>query len=140
MKAHMRLSIGTLVALALLIAACAAPKTAMPSTETRKNADGYYDISVEQLAEMMDGSEFTLINVHIPYEGNIPQTHLSIPYNTITDHLDELPAKDAPIVLYCATGPMSTRAAKDLAAQGYSNVMEVDGGMRAWTAAGYEIE
>jgi rhodanese-related sulfurtransferase len=34
---------------------------------------------------------------------------------------------------------MSTTAAKDLAALGYTNIAELDGSMRAWAAAGHEI-
>jgi rhodanese-related sulfurtransferase len=135
--------IGLLLAvLALLPAACG---TAPPASDGdavlgyAKNADGYADITVEQLAELVEKEEVTLVNVHIPYEGELPNTDLFIAYDEIADHLDELPAKDAPIVLYCRSGGMSTSAAQELAELGYSNVLEVDGGFNAWKAAGYEL-
>jgi rhodanese-related sulfurtransferase len=144
------------VALLLLVASCArATSYARVASDARapaaaplpqdlaslpKNGDGYTDITAQQLSEVLadENRDLTLVNVHIPYEGEIPQTDLFIPFNEITDHLDELPDKDAPIILYCAGGPMSTSAAKALVPLGYSNLMELDGGMWAWDRAGYE--
>jgi len=131
-----------LAALLLLVAACAqapSPAPAEPATLS-KNASGYTDITVQQLATMLEDKDFTLVNVHIPYGEDIPQTDLPIPFNEIADHLDELPDKDAPIVLYCRSGNMSTTAAKTLVSLGYINALEVDGGMRAWETAGYPLE
>jgi rhodanese-related sulfurtransferase len=104
-----------------------------------RNADGYADISVEELAGLLKREEVTLVNVHIPYEGELPETDLFIPYNEVVDHLDQLPDKDAPVALYCRSGGMSTSAAQELGALGYTNVMEVDRGFKAWKAAGYEL-
>jgi rhodanese-related sulfurtransferase len=100
---------------------------------------GFADITVDQLAEMLEKEEFTLVNVHIPYEGEIPQTDLHIPFDEIADHTAELPDKEASVVLYCMTGPMSETAAEALVSLGYTKVKEVDGGMRAWEAAGHEL-
>jgi rhodanese-related sulfurtransferase len=137
---------GALLPIALLLAACggasAGPALAptAPAVEGfARNGDGYADISVDQLVALMANKDFTLVNVHIPYEGEIPQTDLFIPFDEIQNHLDQLPAKDAPIVLYCRSGSMSTTAAQALVRAGYTNVMELDGGFGAWQAQGHEL-
>ena len=132
-------------ALAVVVAACApaasptTPAAAATSKPFTKNADGYVDITVEQLANMLQNKDFTFINVHIPYEGEIAQTDLFIPFDEIADYADQLPLKDAPIVLYCRSGRMSADAAKTLVDLGYTNIIEVDGGFNAWKTAGYEL-
>lgn len=144
MKRNLWLSSVLLAFASLLVVSCGSG-TSSPETDTvaldqlPKNADGYTDITVQQLAELVKVEDLTLINVHVPYEGELPQTDLFIPYDEVADNLDQLPDKDAPIVLYCRSGSMSTSAASDLAALGYTNVLEVDGGFNAWKAAGYEL-
>ncbi len=100
---------------------------------------GYTDISAEELAGMLEDKDFILVNVHVPYQGEIPQTDLFVPFDEMAEHTDELPGKDEPIVIYCRSGSMSTTAAETLVSLGYTNVFEVDGGMRAWERAGYEL-
>jgi rhodanese-related sulfurtransferase len=105
----------------------------------QRNPAGYIDINVAQLADMLEQKDFTLVNVHIPYEGELPQTDLFIPFDEIEQHTDQLPAKDAPIVLYCRSGNMSTTAAEVLTRLGYTNVYELDGGFVEWEAQGYDL-
>ena len=102
---------------------------------------GYTDISVADLQAKLKNKDFTFVNVHIPFEGNIAGTDVSIPYDQIEQHLDQLPAaKDAPIVLYCRSGRMSSIAGEKLAKLGYTKVMNLEGGMVAWEQAGLPIE
>jgi rhodanese-related sulfurtransferase len=51
-----------------------------------------------------------------------------------------IPEHDAPIVLYCGGGFRSALAADNLQKMGYTNVISMDGGMRAWREAGYLVE
>jgi rhodanese-related sulfurtransferase len=50
-----------------------------------------------------------------------------------------LPRKDVPIVVYDAGEGLVLQAADRLAALGYSNVSQLDGGLQAWQRAGYEL-
>jgi len=51
-----------------------------------------------------------------------------------------VPDKHAPIVLYCGGGFRSALAADALQQMGYTNVLSMDGGIRAWRDAGYSLE
>lgn len=50
-----------------------------------------------------------------------------------------LPRKNAPVVLYDDGEGLVAAGAERLAALGYSNVRALDGGLKAWRAAGYEV-
>ena len=105
-------------------------------------ADGSFTrVSPGELQVMLEDKNFPLVNTHIPFEGDIPGTDLSIPYNEISQNLGLLPAdKNARIMLYCKTGRMSTEAAGTLVGLGYTNVWELGGGMVAWQEAGLPLE
>ena len=128
-----RLSIIIGVVDLLVVAACT-PQATPTSTAS------YTDINAAQLNEMLQAKDFTLINVHIPYEGELPQTDDFIPYNEIEANADRLPAdKGAKIVVYCRSGSMSATAAQTLVDMGYTNVYNLTAGMKEWQAAGYEL-
>lgn len=50
-----------------------------------------------------------------------------------------LPRKDVPIVVYDAGEGLVAQAAERFKALGYTNIRQLDGGLPAWQAAGYEI-
>ncbi len=131
---HKRLSIIIGVVALLTVVACRPQATPAASTAS------YIDINAAQLNEMLPAKDFALINVHIPYEGELPQTDDFIPYNKIEANADRLPAdKEAKIVVYCRSGSMSAIAAQTLVDMGYNNVYNLTAGMKEWQAAGYEL-
>ncbi len=93
-------------------------------------------ISVKDLTGMLQNKNFTLINVHVPYEGEIEKTDSFIPYNEVVANSASLPTdKNAPIILYCKSGRMSEEALVTLSKMGYTNVRHLAGGMDAWIAS-----
>ena len=77
------------------------------------------------------------INVHVPDQGSLPGTDLAIPYDQITRRAAELPQdRSTPLAIYCRSGNMSAIAGPELTALGYTDVVELRGGMQAWRAAG----
>lgn len=134
---------------ALLVVACGAQGPASVSDvdvaqQTEKisvqGGGSYTKVSAVGLAAMMEDKDFPLINVHIPYEGEIEGTDLLIPFDEIEQNLDQLPAdKEARLVIYCRSGNMSATAAQTLVGLGYTDVWDVEGGMVAWKNAGYPL-
>ena len=51
-----------------------------------------------------------------------------------------IPDKATPLVLYCGGGFRSALATDNLQKMGYTNVISMDGGWRAWTGAGLPVE
>ena len=75
-----------------------------------------------------------------PYEGEIEQTDLFLPYDEAAALVDQLPSdKAAKIVVYCRSDRMSRIAADEWAAAGYTNLFNLEGGFVAWEEAGYPL-
>lgn len=100
----------------------------------------YLDITPATLNALLTKKDFFLVNVHIPYEGEIALTDAFIPYDQTNARLHEYPAeKSAKIVLYCRSGRMSDIAARELVRQGYTHVLNLNGGMIEWERSGLPL-
>lgn len=111
-----------------------------PGQPVQVNSGSFVRVTPAELQTMLQDKDFPLINVHVPYEGEIEGTDQHIPYDQIMQRLGDLPSdKNAQIVLYCRSGNMSTQAAGELVHAGYTNVWELGGGMIAWRDAGLPL-
>ena len=100
----------------------------------------YRQIGPAALKTMLDRKDFTFVNVHIPYEGEIAQTDAHVPYDQVAQQITRFPAeRNAKIVLYCRTGHMSRIAAETLVRLGYTNVWDLVGGFEGWKGAGFPL-
>jgi phage shock protein E len=106
------------------------PETAAPASAAFARLDP------AAFAGRMNDKGAVLINVHVPYEGELEHTDAFIPYDHIVGN-DHLPQdKHTEILLYCRSGRMSEIAANALHGVGYTRLAHLEGGMRAWEASG----
>jgi rhodanese-related sulfurtransferase len=127
------------ILLVALLAGGSATLIVGSAVEAAENA-AFQTITSENLVQMLQQKDFVLVNVHIPYEGEIAETDTFIPFDRIAENLNKLPAdKAAKIVLYCRSGRMSEIAATTLAGLGYTHVDHLAGGMIGWETSGHRL-
>jgi rhodanese-related sulfurtransferase len=128
-----------LLLLVLVLSACQARSVAGETVDV--SGGSYKNVTPHELRTMLKDKDFVLVNVHIPFAGNISGTDHSIAYVQIEQNLSQLPAdKNAKIVLYCRSGHMSQIAAEKLVSLGYTNIWNLNGGMIEWEKAGFDLE
>jgi phage shock protein E len=89
---------------------------------------------------MMDHKDFILINVHVPYRGEIAETDLLLPFHAIDQQKEKLPDDmNTKIIVYCMSGPMGYVAAEKLVSMGYRQVIHFQGGMVSWKESGKRL-
>ena len=100
----------------------------------------YRQIGPAALKTMLARKDFTFVNVHVPYEGEIAETDAHVPYDQVAQQITRFPAdRNAKIVLYCRTGHMSRIAAETLVRLGYKNVWDLAGGFEGWKGSGFPL-
>ncbi|MEX1248278.1 MAG: rhodanese-like domain-containing protein [Anaerolineales bacterium] len=128
--------------LVLLLVACQGQTPDSAGQQVSASGGTFTNVNPAELNTMLASKDFVFVNVHIPFEGDIAGTDLSIPFDQITEpaNLAQLPSdKNTKIVLYCRSGRMSEIAASALVALGYTDIWNLDGGMLRWEQQGFEI-
>ena len=102
------------------------------------------EIDVERARELLDGAEPpVLVDVRAQNEwnqGHIPGAVL-IPVAEVEERIEEAtPDRSRAVILYCASGNRSARAAKTLEELGYEDVASLEGGFTVWAERGYPSE
>ena len=98
---------------------------------------------VLELKNAIDAKEdFMLLDVRTPEEyaeGNI-RGSFNIPVDRISEKVEQLlPEKDKTIYVYCWSGTRSVHAVNAMMKLGYTNVFNVNNGLLAWQAKGYQL-
>jgi len=93
------------------------------------------EITVEALKNKLDNNNsIFILDVREPFEYQIANLEGTlIPLNDLPDRVDEIEEhKDEPVVVMCRSGNRSAKAAKFLRKNGFSEVMNLKGGINEW--------
>lgn len=115
------------------------PSPAHTETKTETTEAAFDRLPPDAFEKRMGSEGVALINVHIPYEGELADTDAFIPFDKILGDSRLPQDKNAEILLYCRSGRMSEDAGAVLNKAGYTKVAHLEGGMKAWEASGRDL-
>jgi rhodanese-related sulfurtransferase len=98
------------------------------------------EIDAAELSRRMEQQDIHLVDIRNSSEvihGVIPN-YIHLPMHLIPIRMSELP-KDKEVVLYCRSGARSYQACMFLAQQGFTNVVNLRGGIISWAQNGLQI-
>lgn len=114
-----------------------APATEATPTITAIDADAYLNLKASTPG-------LQLLDVRTPEEvaaGIIAgASHINVHDADFVEKAAQTLDKNAPLVLYCKAGGRSAKAADLLAAQGFSKIYNLTGGITAWESAGKPVQ
>jgi rhodanese-related sulfurtransferase len=147
----LRLSLGLLLCLGTgTLIACDNPSdespdaSAPPDSNVSPDSEAppeLHSMAPAELDTALVNKDFVLINVHIPYEGEIPGTDTHIAFTDVDALVAYIgPDPNTAAVLYCKTDYMADIAGPELVARGYRAITTLSGGMNAWVSAGFSLD
>ncbi|MCA9919841.1 MAG: rhodanese-like domain-containing protein [Anaerolineales bacterium] len=98
-------------------------------------------VDVQTVATIKERSDVVVLDVREQWEydeGHIPGVTL-IPMGEVSSRLSEIPT-DKEVIVTCRSGNRSGQVTDFLREQGFDNVHNMEGGIVAWEAAGYDVE
>ncbi len=153
MKKYSTLIIALLLGVSLIIGGCTTPKVMTtkdltPKVMTAKDLvaeanEHVTNVPVSVAKELLDEGGYIFLDVrtakefkmgHIPGAVHIERGLLEFMIN------NQVPDKNAQIVVYCKVGGRGSLAAHTLIRMGYKNVKNIEGGWVPWEKAGYPVE
>lgn len=131
------IGVSLLLVVLVLVAGCG---TDVPASMRVEQGGLPVTVDVPTFASAVSSQDYFVVDVHAPDEGSIPGTNARIPFDQLDRRAAELPReRSTPIAVYCMTGRMSEIAVRTLSVLGFTEIVELGGGMKAWKAEGRDL-
>lgn len=119
-----------------ILSACG--KTEVPQGAT------YEVLEPEDFAEKMaETTDYQLVDARTPGEVASGKLTGAVAYDYKADEIEKATSeldKSKPVFIYCGSGIRSEKSAEILMKAGFTEIYDMKGGMKAWKAAGKEVE
>jgi metal-sulfur cluster biosynthetic enzyme/rhodanese-related sulfurtransferase len=105
-----------------------------PAAAAIREGRAFEDVQPAPALVLWEQGEVVVLDVRTEAEfanGHIPGATL-VPVDELEDRLGELPPPDARLLVTCAVGGRSLQACSTLAEHGWTNLLNLAGGMHAW--------
>lgn len=100
----------------------------------KKQQSGHRLVSPAEFAKTMAEPGTVTLNVLGPRAPSIPGTDLAIPLDKLEARRSDLPPRSTRLAVYCWSGHTSSLAIPVLERLGFTDIVELEGGMQAWSA------
>jgi len=88
---------------------------------------------------ILDGAAILDIREPSEYQRGHIEGSVHVPLGTLSEATHRVP-KDRPVVVYCGHGERASTAISLLEAGGWRDLINLDGGIGAWSSAGYKVQ
>ena len=144
MKKYLVVIFTLLLGFSLIIGGCTTTPEVMTAKDLVAEANKHIpNVPVSVAKELLNEGGYIFLDVrtareykmgHIPGAIHIERGLLEFKIN------NQVPDKNAQIVVYCKVGERGSLAAHTLVRMGYKNVINIEGGWIPWEKAGYPVE
>jgi len=144
MKKYSVLALALFLAFSFIVSSCITTPEAMTAKDLVAEANEYItNVPVPIAKELLDEGGYIFLDVrtvreykkgHIPGAIHIERGLLEFKIN------NQIPDKNAKIVVYCKVGERGSLAAQTLVRMGYKNVTNIEDGWVAWERDGHPVE
>ncbi|MBU4185942.1 MAG: hypothetical protein KKI12_03615 [Proteobacteria bacterium] len=144
MKKYSVLALALFLGFSFIVSGCITTPEVMTAKDLVAEANEHItNIPVSVAKEFFDEGGYIFLDVrtakeykmgHIPGAVHIERGLLEFQIN------NQIPDKNAQLVVYCKVGGRGSLAAHTLVRMGYENVINIEDGWVAWEKAGYPVE
>jgi len=144
MKKYSVLALALFLAFSFIVSGCKTTPDVMTTKDLVAEANEYItNVPVSIAKELLNEEGYIFLDVrtareykmgHIPSAIHIERGLLEFKIN------NQVPDKNAQLIVYCKVGGRGSLAAHTLVRMGYKNVINIEDGWVAWEKAGYPVE